>query len=230
MKWFGPSLILLAAAGVVLFWPRRQVNVQAPAPVLDGFEPVAPWEPYLIPSPEPVASIAETYEPPNIIDTAMATVSSIVNPTPAADMRASDELRRILKASEALRLQPYALGDGGYTVGYGHFEKRREDLPVLNSIADAEALFDRDLEERAERWVRAYVHVPLLQNQYDALVHIAYNMSPRSFKKFADEVNAGRGIADIAEQSVAWVPARLQRGIANRREREVDLFETGVYA
>jgi lysozyme len=231
MKWLAPTaLTLLAATAVWLFWPRRAEAAQVQS--VDGFAfdmlPAAPgYSSEELPAFEP---LYEPYEPPSLIDTVMNTVTDFVSPTPASDMRASDELRRILKASEALRLQPYNLGDGGWTVGYGHFEKRREDLPVLNSQADAEALFDKDLEERAEQWVRAYVTVPLLQHQYDALTHIAYNMSPKSFRLFANEVNAGRGIAEIAERSIAWVKPEHTRGIRNRRNREIELFEEGVYA
>lgn len=213
---------LSVAVGVL--WMRRAMAMEQPAPAADlhGID-LAPFSP----QPEPETSF---YEEPTIMESIADTVASIVQPTPAKDMRASDLLRDKLKASEALRLTPYNLGDGGWTVGYGHFEKRLEDLPKITSKADAEALFDRDLEERAEKWVRLYVHVPVSQAQYDALTHIAFNMSPRSFKKFADEVNAGRSIADMAERSVAWVPSHLQRGIRNRREFEVNLFENGEYA
>lgn len=217
------AIAALAAAAGVLFL-RRAVAMEQPAPAgdLHGID-LAPFSP----QPEPETSF---YEEPTIMESIADTVASIVQPTPAKDMRASDQLREKLKQSEALRLTPYELGDGGWTVGYGHFEKRREDLPILRTKADAEALFDQDLEERAEKWVRLYVHVPVSQAQYDALTHIAFNMSPRSFKKFADEVNAGRSIAEMAERSVAWVAPHLQRGIRNRREFEVNLFETGDYA
>ena len=81
-----------------------------------------------------------------------------------------------------------------------------------------------------EKWVKLYVTVPVSQEQFDALVSIAFNMSPRSFKKFADQVNAGNGIDAIADQSVTWVPANLQNGIRNRRYDEKRLFNEGIYA
>lgn len=151
-------------------------------------------------------------------------------PGPAADMSASDQVRAMLKSREQLRLKPYNLGDGGWTVGYGHWESDPAKLPVLNTNDDADALFDKDLNERAEKWVRLYVKVPVTQYEYDALVHVAYNLSPKGFKKFADAVNAGEGIAGIAADSVAWVNPSLQHGIQARRDEEVALFETGAYA
>lgn len=146
------------------------------------------------------------------------------------DMKTSHSMREMLKDREALRLNRYSLGDGGYTIGYGHFERDINRIPATITRDEAEALFDRDLVERGEKWVKLYVKVPLTQYQFDALVSVAYNMSPRSFKKFADQVNAGQGINAMAERSIAWVPAHLQNGIRNRRNEEMIVFNSGVYA
>jgi lysozyme len=86
------------------------------------------------------------------------------------------------------------------------------------------------LYDRGYKWVRLYVSVPVTQNQFDALTHIAYNMSPKGFKRFADAVNAGEGIDQIADDSVFWVAANFQNGIRARRAQEVALFNDGVYA
>jgi lysozyme len=103
-------------------------------------------------------------------------------------------------------------------------------LPDSITQAQAQALFDQDVQQRAANWVRLYVTAPITQNQFDALCSIAYNMSPKSFKHFADAVNAGQGIDGVAQASVAWVAPNLQNGISNRREAEVALFDNGVYA
>lgn len=169
----------------------------------------------------------EDYGIADVLADTVDEVAGTVTYTELADMYPSEELKRIIKTSEGLKLQPYDLGDGGWTVGYGHFSKSK---PAAISLAEAEAMFNDDLETRAAKWVRLYVTAPMTQNEFDALVHIAYNMSPRSFKKFADSVNAGQGIRDIAAQSVGWVAAHLQNGIRNRRNREINLYENGVYA
>jgi lysozyme len=151
-------------------------------------------------------------------------------PGPAADMYPSEVLRDMLKRREVLRLERYNLGDGGWTIGYGHFETDINKVPARIERDDAEALFDQDLYARAVKWVRLYVQVPVTQYQFDALTHIAYNLSPKGFKKFADAVNAGEGIDGIADQSVSWVSPYFQNGIRNRRAQEVELFNDGVYA
>lgn len=164
------------------------------------------------------------------LEQVMDQVIGSVAPGPVADMWASDQLRAMLKAREKLRLERYNIGDGGWTIGYGHFEKDISRIPARITVDQAERMFDQDVAERAEKWVRLYVKVPLLQHQFDALVHIAYNMSPASFKKFATTVNAGQGIGYWANRSIAWVAGHLQNGIRNRRNQELTLFNTGMYA
>lgn len=162
------------------------------------------------------------------VDEVTGTVADMVNRGPVADMQPSWEVREDLKRSEGLRLKRYNLGDGVWTIGYGHAGSYLT-IPETITEAQAEAWFSEDLESRAAKWVRLYIRVPLTQYEFDALVHIAYNMSPRSFKKFADQVNAGNGIEGMAQASIGWVPAHLQNGIRNRRDREVAMFNGGVY-
>lgn len=169
----------------------------------------------------------------NVFDTIGQTMDQALGmlaPGPAADMYPSEELRDMLKSREALRLERYNLGDGGWTIGYGHWERDINKVPARITRDDAEALFDRDLYERAVKWVRLYVSVPVTQYQFDALTHIAFNMSPKGFKRFADAVNAGDGIDQIADASVYWVSANFQNGIRARRAQEVALYNDGVYA
>lgn len=162
------------------------------------------------------------------VDDWTGVVMDMVNRGPVADMQPSADVQNDLKQSEGLRLTRYNLGDGVWTIGYGHAGTYLQ-IPETISHAQADAWFADDLEQRAAKWVRLYVRVPLAQNEFDALVHIAYNMSPRSFKKFADQVNAGNGIEGMAEASIGWVRADLQNGIRNRRQREVAMFNGGIY-
>jgi lysozyme len=172
-------------------------------------------------------------EDETVLDTIGQTMDQALGmlaPGPAADMYPSEELRDMLKRREQLRLERYNLGDGGWTIGYGHWDSNINNVPARITLDDAEALFDRDLYDRGYKWVRLYVSVPVTQNQFDALTHIAYNMSPKGFKRFADAVNAGEGIDQIADDSVFWVAANFQNGIRARRAQEVALFNDGVYA
>lgn len=149
---------------------------------------------------------------------------------PIAGMTTSPAMLGMLRRRERLSNTPYNLGDGGWTIGYGHFAKSRASLPDFMSDAEAEAQFVADVVDRGEKWVKLYVTVDLTQYQFDALVSIAFNISPQSFKKFAAAVNAGQGIDDIAQESVSWVSSKFTNGIRNRRNTEIDVFNSGVYA
>lgn len=162
-----------------------------------------------------------------LADQAIAAVSA---PGPVADMQTSSDMLGQLQRREGCKLTRYQLNDGGYTWGYGHYSRNPNALPLTITQDQADALFMQDVADRGEKWVKLYVQVDLLQNQFDALVSIAYNMSPQSFKKFADAVNNGDGINDMAQTSVAWVASEYTRGIQNRRNDEMNVYNNGIYA
>lgn len=180
-----------------------------------------------------LASDAPSDEPDwtDAVDQALSTARNLVMPTPTSEMHPSAELLAMLRRGEALRLHAYRLGDGGWTIGYGHYMPDIGAAPPLELITadQAEAIFADDVESRAAKWVRAYVTVPLEQYQFDALVSMAFNLKPSSFKTIADQVNAG---ADPEEAALQYVRAgtNLEAGLRNRRAREVALYRTGVYA
>ncbi len=149
---------------------------------------------------------------------------------PVSDMSTSAGMLDMLKRREKLVLSRYELGDGGYTWGYGHFSKNKDELPLQITKDQAESIFVDDVVNRGEKWVKVYVKVDLDQSEFDALVSIAFNMSPRSFRKFADSVNRGDGIDDIAQESIGWVAAQFTNGIANRRRAELNVYNEGIYS
>jgi lysozyme len=164
------------------------------------------------------------------VDSALSTARNLLMPTPASEMAPSPELEAMLKAGEALRLHAYRLGDGGWTIGYGrYYPDNGPPPPDEISLEQADAWFAQDLEARGARWVRAYVTVPLTQNQFDALVSMAFNLSPKSFRNIATAVNAGD---DPEAAALMYIRAgtNLEHGLRNRRAREVALYRTGVYA
>ncbi len=160
---------------------------------------------------------------------AMSAARDAVAPSPVAGMLPSAQLLAMLKQGEALRLTRYRLGDGGWTIGYGRYYKDPAEPPESITREQAEAWFSADVEARAARWVRAYVAVPLWQYEFDALVHMAYNLSPASFRTIADAVNAGQDPEAAALQFVR-AGTDLENGLRNRRRKEIALWRGGVYA
>ena len=164
------------------------------------------------------------------VDLTLATARNTVDPTPAADMSPSPELAAMLKRGEALSLRRYELGDGGFTNGYGHYWPYGGAVPPETITTEqADVQFAQDLEQRAARWVRAYVSAPLTQNQFDALVSMAFNLKPSSFKTIANAVNDGQDPEDAALEYVR-AGTSLEAGLRNRRAREIALYRTGTYA
>jgi lysozyme len=148
----------------------------------------------------------------------------------ASAMQPSQALRSMLKRRERFSATPYDLGDGGLTIGYGRFYKHGGPLPPARiDLSTAELWFEEDIDARAARWVRAYVSVPLTQHQFDALVHMAYNLKPSSFKTIAEAVNRGE---DPEAQALRYVRAgtNLERGLRIRRAEEMNLYRNGVYS
>lgn len=166
----------------------------------------------------------------NTIDATFAEARNLVLPTPAAQMEPSADLLAMLKRGEALRLTPYRLGDGGSTLGYGRYFPDGGPTPPAQISADtAEQWFADDVEQRGARWVRTYVTAPLSQNQFDALVSMAFNLRPSSFRTIADAVNAGDDPEDAALRYVR-AGTNLEAGLRNRRAREIALYREGTYA
>lgn len=167
---------------------------------------------------------------PSWADQIDAAAASLTNTSDAASMSPSQGLIDHLKASEALKLTRYRLGDGGWTIGYGrYYPDGATPPPERIDAATADAWFASDLEARGAKWVRAYVTEPLQQCEFDALCSMAFNLKPSSFKQIADAVNAGQGPDDAAMQFIR-AGTNLERGLRNRRAGELAMFHQGVYA
>ena len=161
----------------------------------------------------------------------MLNAANTITRTAASQMDPSAAVLAMLKKGEALKLTRYRLGDGGWTIGYGRFypDSGVAVCPETITRDQAEDFFVQDVEQRAAKWVRAYVTADLAQHEFDALVHMAYNLSPKSFKTIAAEVNAGNDPEFAAMRFVAAGTAN-ERGVRNRRAREIALYRSGTYA
>ena len=169
------------------------------------------------------------YTPPDYTETAMAAVQQTYNRitgTPASGMRTSAAGLDHLQDFERVRLTPYRLGDGGQTIGWGRFyPDSGPPPPAAITMQQADAWFAEDVQSRAERWVKAYVTVPLTQSQFDGLVSMAYNLSPKSFRTIAEAVNAGE---DPEAAALRFVRAgtNLEKGLRRRRDSELAIYRS----
>ena len=124
----------------------------------------------------------------------------------------------------------------GATIGYGHLIKNYEDF--INGISEDKAteLLRADIAI-AERAVKNNISVPLKQNQYEALVSLAYNIGAKNFAnstvvKYINNPNFRSPIYPNLE--LAWKAwnrsqGKISKGLINRRNQEWNLYKNGKY-
>ena len=130
---------------------------------------------------------------------------------------------------EGLRLKAYDDGVGVWTIGFGTtkypngIRVKKGDTCTLDQ---AKAYMRNDLKS-FEQTVNNTVKVPLNQNQFDALVSLAYNIGTNAFSKstLVKKLNAN-DIRGAADQFDVWVNAggKRMQGLVNRRAKEKALF------
>ncbi len=119
----------------------------------------------------------------------------------------------------------------GATIGYGHLIKPGEDF--RNGITEAQAteLLRADLAI-AERAVQDNINAALLQNQFDALVSLAYNIGIKNFApstvvKYINNSNfISKKYPTLESAWMAWNKScgREISGLTKRRKSEYKLF------
>ncbi len=145
-----------------------------------------------------------------------------------ARMRASAAGLELIKSFEGFRETATRLPDGRWTIGYGHVRTAREGLTI--SPKDAEDLLVYDLKP-VEDAISAMIFAPLLQAQFDALVSLAFNISPGQFRDsdVLRNLNAGDYLA-AANGFDLWRKARIHGrvmivdALVRRRAAEKALF------
>lgn len=114
----------------------------------------------------------------------------------------------------------------GYSIGFGHFIKAGERFDEPMNDATARTLLLQDAGNAADA-VRAYVKVPLSQNEFDALVSFVYNVGAGAFKNstLLRELNLG-DYSGAAQQFDRWNKSQGQvlPALVARREQEKNQF------
>lgn len=150
-------------------------------------------------------------------------------------MKTSTVGRSLITEFEGLRLTAYRCSANVLTIGVGHTSAAGAPKVVAGMTitrAEADAILSRDLA-KFERAVAAAVKVPVSQNQFDALVSLAFNIGERAFGRstLVKRLNAGR-FDEAADQFAAWnkVNRKAVAGLTRRRAAEAKLFRTAFAA
>jgi lysozyme len=141
--------------------------------------------------------------------------------------RMSQDGLALLKSVEGLSLDAYPDGDG-YSIGYGHHGPDvYGGMQITQQRADD--LLAQDLE-RFENGVEDLLAQPAVQEEFDAMVSLAYNIGLNAFKdsELLEHVNAGRHKEAVAEFG-EWVMSgdEVLPGLVKRREREAAMYRRG---
>ena len=134
---------------------------------------------------------------------------------------------------EGLRLNAYDDGVGVWTIGFGTtiypngIKVKRGDTCTE---AQAKAYMAHDLK-KFELAVNSSVTMSINQNQFDALVSLAYNIGTNAFKNstLVKKLNAN-DVRGAAAQFSVWNKAggKVMQGLVNRRAVERKLFEKAL--
>lgn len=142
-------------------------------------------------------------------------------------MQTSKVGREFIKGFEQLRLKAYPdPGTGGkpWTIGWGHTKGVKPGDQITEE--QAEAFLSEDLAE-FEAAVNSGVKVALAQNQFDALVSLAFNIGAKAFadSTLVKRLNEGNFRA-AKDQFTRWVfsGGKYMPGLHKRRTAEAEMF------
>lgn len=131
----------------------------------------------------------------------------------------------IIKQCESLRLEAYLCPAGIPTIGYGHTKGVRLGQKI--TVEQANQLLADDYLE-AEDGVTHAVHVPLTQNQLEALTSFVFNLGIGNLKSstLLKKINAS-DFSGAANEFDKWVFSKGVKlnGLVKRRALEKQLFK-----
>lgn len=200
-------LLLLAVAGLgLLAWREASALVSEEGDTSAGFDPLG------------------------IVFSAVYSAEAALMP---GGLMLSDAGRAAIARHEGLRLDPYLDEAGHWTVGYGH---KLGPLESRDPITHARALeLLQEDTESAVNAVNSLVNVPLSQQQFDALVSLAFNIGNGAFREstLLRLLNDG-DYGGAAAQFAVWNKV-TRNGVkvvspilVTRRAREAELFASGI--
>lgn len=139
----------------------------------------------------------------------------------------------LIKKYEGFRAAPYKCPAGIPTIGYGatYYPDGRKvkltDKPTTQREADTMLL---NMLKHYEQGVDSFTTDKVNQNQFDALVSIAYNIGLQALKgsTLIRKVNLDPNDKTIKNEFMRWTKAngKVLDGLINRRKEEAELYGT----
>jgi lysozyme len=145
-------------------------------------------------------------------------------------MRTGENGIKLMHYFESLRLEAYpdpATGGAPWTIGYGHTGSDVFKGLVITKER-AEELFAKRLESEFEPGVGDKLRRLPTQNQFDAMVSLAYNVGVRNFQRstLLNMFNVGNFLG-ASDQFMSWTKAagKEMLGLKRRRHAERMVFD-----
>ena len=144
-----------------------------------------------------------------------------------------------LASYECLCLTPYLDSGGVKTAGIGSTKSDIKDLSMWSwskelTIKEAVDLYTNSLKKYVAAVNRGLTKLSLEQNKFDTLVSLCYNIGEAGFlgSTALKYVNTGRSDKDVVKAIKKWNMdnGKVVQGLINRRQKECDLYENGIYA
>ena len=143
-------------------------------------------------------------------------------------MKISERGKDLIRLFEGCRLTAYDDGVGVWTIGYGHTAGVKPGDEITQEQADE--WFSEEAEQFSNK-VQVLVMVEINQNQFDALVSLAYNIGVGALSRstLLRKLNEG-DYQGAAEQFDVWNRGggKVMLGLVRRREQERKLFEEAI--
>lgn len=143
------------------------------------------------------------------------------------EMHLSDNGYSLLEKMEGFSPEPYSLGDGGLTIGFGFFVPDGQGSKWKGMTWEEAETIIRQKMPAYEDQVKRYINVPLTQEEFDALTMMAYNLG--GFSKATSIVNDINSNADLEQLQKDWMrfvhskAPGVMKGLMNRRKDEIQV-------
>lgn len=141
-------------------------------------------------------------------------------------MQLSRKIKEMIKAWEGCRLTAYRCPSGVATIGYGHTKGVKLGQRITQAQADA--LFEADINEFAAAVTPLIGDVPVNNNQFDALVSLAYNIGTGALSRstLLKKVKADPNDPTIRAEFARYVKGggRVLPGLVKRRTAEANHY------
>lgn len=138
----------------------------------------------------------------------------------------------LIKEFEGLRLLAYQDSVGVWTIGYGTTAAAGLGITPRHGMRITQAQAEDYLRQGVEKFadnIRPSITMPVTDNEFGAMVSLAYNIGPGAFRgsTLLRRFNSG-DIKGAADQFLAWNKAggKVLAGLTRRREAERALFLT----